>query len=117
MHRNLRPSIIPTLALAFMLASTTSCAQLGLGAGSSASPEDSAPGAATASPATDVPTSASVETEDLSALQAVVDASHAKFVRVKERANADYIPILATITSPKKVLGRGTRHAAECSEQ
>jgi hypothetical protein len=50
-------------------------------------------------------------------LQAVVDASHAKFVRVKERANADYIPILATINSPKKVLVRGTRHAAECSQQ
>jgi glutaminase len=99
MHRNLRPSILPTLALAFVLASTTSCAQLGLGAGSSASPEDSAPSTATAGPATDVSTSPSVETEDLSALQAVVDASHAKFARVKEGANADYIPILATIPS------------------
>lgn len=77
------------LLAALGLSGAVSCAQLGLGGAEASTP----------APAAEAPVPTPGEVEDIAALQAVVDAAHAKFKRVKDGKNADYIPILATIPS------------------
>ncbi len=99
MYRFTQRSVIRTGLLALVATGAISCAQLGLGGDSSATPA-SPPAPVVAASAQETPSAApAVETEDLAALQAIVDSAHAKFEKLKEGKNADYIPILATIPS------------------
>jgi len=76
------------------LATSVSCAQLGIGG---ADEPASAPVVAPAP--VEVEAQRAAETEDVVTLQAAVDRAYASFRKLKEGKNADYIPILATIPS------------------
>lgn len=92
----LNHSIVSRLGVGFVLMLSVSCAQLGLGGSSSSeTPQAEAALARSATP----DTAPATEVEDVVALQALVDAAHARFKRDKEGQKADYIPILATIPS------------------